>query len=213
MSATGQSDGVLHWPNRVVAVEDLRRRLNGHRELLLPPQTVVTPLALEELRTRGIPVRQEDETPTQATKLLWGYAQDRAYAMVPSAARALQRAGLALKELPGGERTAAHAWARAVAECVARGECLGGVLFCDNPALVCCVANKVAGLRAAAVATISQAAQALHSFAPNLVAVEMPGRTFFEIRQMLRTFCQSGLPRCPDDAAGMLRELDGHAHR
>jgi hypothetical protein len=212
MSVNGQTDGVLRWPGRVVAAADLRRSLNGHRELLLSPRTVVTPLALEELRTQGIRIRREEEKPAAAASALWGYGQDRAHAMVQSAARAAQRDGLALRELSPLEKSPPD-WAKAVAECVARGECHGGVLFCDNPALVCCVANKVAGLRAAAVASIAQAAQALATFAPNLVAVPMPGRTFFEIRQILLTFCQAGLPRCPDGAACTLRELDGHAHR
>jgi hypothetical protein len=35
----------------------------------------------------------------------------------------------------------------------------------------------------------------------NLFAIEMPGRTFFEFRQMLKSI------------AKVLQELDGHAHR
>ena len=37
-------------------------------------------------------------------------------------------------------------------------------------------------------------------------------RTFFEVRQILRTLYQGGL-HCPDGVAFTLRELDGHAHR
>ena len=77
--------------------------------------------------------------------------------------------------------------------------------------LVCCVANKVPGLRAAAVTTVAQAARATHSLGANLLAVEMPGRTYFEVRQILRAVCGAGA--CPDTVAGTLRELDGHAHR
>jgi len=218
MSSNGQHDAtppteaVLRWPNRVVAADDLRRCLNGHRELRLPPDAVVTPLALEELRTQGIQISREEQTSSRQPRAFWGFGQDRVYGLVLTAVRALQREGLILKELPGAQSPTPH-WARAVAVSVDRGEFLGGVLFCDNPALLCCIANKVAGVRAAAVATIGAASQALHSFAPNFVAVEMPGRTFFEIRQILRMFCQAGLPRCPDGAVNTLRELDGHAHR
>jgi hypothetical protein len=42
--------------------------------------------------------------------------------------------------------------------------------------------------------------------------VEMPGRTFFEVRQILRTLLGNGTT-CPDGVACTLRELDGHAHR
>jgi hypothetical protein len=47
----------------------------------------------------------------------------------------------------------------------------------------------------------------------NMLAVEMPGRTFFEIKQMLRLLGTGAKPCCPDGVACTLRELDGHAHR
>src|SRR5262245_33428583 len=103
MSANGQSrnaDGlVLHWTGRVLAAEDLRRSLNGHRELVLTPQAVVTPLAAEELRARGVQVRrQASENKPQAAPS-WGVAQERPHALVASAVQALRREGLGLAEL------------------------------------------------------------------------------------------------------------------
>jgi hypothetical protein len=96
---------------------------------------------------------------------------------------------------------------------VVRGECLGGVIFCRDPGLVCCVANKLAGLRSVAVLTIARAARATLTLSPNLVAVEMPGRTFFELRQILRTLVTCDGSGCPAGVATALKELDGHAHR
>jgi ribose 5-phosphate isomerase RpiB len=87
------------------------------------------------------------------------------------------------------------------------------VVFCGDPGLVCCVANKVPGLRAAAAWTVTQAARAALALGANLVAVEMPGRTFFEVRQILRALCAGGGSGCPGDVARTLGELDGHAHR
>src|ERR671936_111052 len=120
MNANGRlpdapADGaVLRWPGRVLAADDLRRSLNGHREVVVPEQAVITPLAAEQRRREGLPLTE------------------------------LSPAG---NDLP-------CRWARAVAECVRRRECRGGVVFCDDPGLVCCVANKVAGLRAVAVTTV-----------------------------------------------------------
>jgi hypothetical protein len=130
--------------------------------------------------------------------------------MVETVLRTLARDSAPLRELatlctgPGCD------WAKALAECVARGDCCGGVVFCDDPGLVCCVANKVPGLRAAAVVNVAQAARATRTLGVNLLAVEMPGRTFFEVRQILSTLCR---PACPDGVACTLRGLDGHAHR
>jgi hypothetical protein len=203
---------VLHWPGRVLAAVDLRRSLNGHREVVLGPQTVLTPLAGEELRHGGVTVRRLPTAAPATDGPPWGYAQDRPHALVQSAVQALARDGLVVRELPAaGVDELACRWARAVAECVARGDCAGGVLFCTDPGLVCCVANKLAGLRAVPVSTVGQAARAALTLAANLLAVEMPGRTYFEVRQILKILC--GPATCPDGVARTLRELDGHAHR
>jgi len=217
MGANGQlpeasADGqVLRWTGRVVAAADLRQSLNGHCELQVPERTIITPLAWEELRARGVRVRSQATEPVPAGRT-WGFAQDRAYAEVASAVKALRRGGPILTEMASCDG-APCSWSRALAECVARGECQGGVVFCLDPGLVCCVANKVAGLRAVAIATIAQAAQALRALDPNFVAVAMPGRTFFEIQQILRCLCGPAERTCPEGVARTLRELDGHAHR
>jgi ribose 5-phosphate isomerase RpiB len=141
-----------------------------------------------------------------------GYAEDRPYPMVACAVLALRREGHCLVELACAKTESPCRWSHAVATCLARGDCHGGVMFCEDPGLVCCVANKVPGLRAVAVTTVSQAARATHTLGANLLAVEMPGRTYYEVRQILRTLC-TGTGACPDGIACTLRELDGHAHR
>ena len=69
--------------------------------------------------------------------------------------------------------------------------------FCDDPGLVCCVANKVPGLRAVAVHGIAQAERHWLGLGANLLVVEMPGRTFFEMRQMLQLCGGKQRLRCP----------------
>jgi hypothetical protein len=213
MTANGQKTetvaDVLRWPSRVVSAVDLLRHLNGHRRLLVQRQAILTPNAVEELRQRGVAVERETVVPTFAPT--WGYGQDWPHANVHSAIQALEREGCYFQVLSIGNSALPAVWARHLAEGVIQGACAGGVVFCANPALVCCVANKVAGLRAAAVTTLAQLGQALQTLAPNLIAIEMPGRTFFEVRQMLRTV---GTTRsCPESVACTLKELDGHAHR
>jgi ribose 5-phosphate isomerase RpiB len=153
----------------------------------------------------------ERETASKTASML-GIGQDRPHPMVSSAVQALTRDGLAFRDFPLRTDQLPCQWARAVAECLAQGVCASGVLFCNDPGLVCCVANKVSGLRAVPVVTIAQAARATMSLAANLLVVEMPGRTFFEIRQILRLLAGSARV-CPDGVACVLQELDGHAHR
>jgi hypothetical protein len=200
----------LHWTGRVLAAEDVRRNLNGHRTVVPSAGTVVTPSAREELLARGVRLdRPGENAPSGTTR---GYATDRAYPQIAPALLALVREGLCLVELAVGSPQAPPRWSRAVAACLARGECRGAAVFCEDPGLVCCVANKVPGLRAAAVTTVSQAARATLSLGANLLAVEMPGRTYFEVRQILRTICNNATA-CPADVADTLGELDGFAHR
>jgi hypothetical protein len=210
---TATTDGAaLHWPGRVLAADDLRRSLNGHRRIVLGRSAVVTPSAAEQLRADGVEIVRQASEERLSRAPTWGYAQDRAYPAVSAALRGLEREGLAVKELPtdGGLQCR---WARALAECVARGDCLGGAIFCQDPGLVCCVANKAPGLRAAAAATVGQAARATLTLGANLLIVEMPGRTYFEVRQIFRILIEAGSPRCPEGAAFTLAEMDGHAHR
>src|SRR5436190_131222 len=198
----------LAWPRRVLSLADLRHSLNGHREVSIGLDTVVTPLAVEQLRDRGVRVVRQSPA---AASVPYGHGQDRPYPLVASAIQALTKEGLTFREWQQPDGLACR-WAKAVAECVASGECEGGVLFCSDPGLACCVANKVPGLRAVPVTTVQQAARATLGLAANLLVVEMPGRTFFEIRQTLRTLMALSRP-CPDGVACTLTELDGHAHR
>jgi hypothetical protein len=103
-------------------------------------------------------------------------------------------------------------WVRQVAEGVGRGPCRAVAVFCHDAGLASCIANKVAGVRAAAVATVAQGARALDQLGANVLVIEMAGRTYFECKEMLRLCCR-GTAVCPDQVACVLQELDGHAHR
>ena len=141
-SAHGQ---VLTWSRRVLSVADLHKSLNGHREMILAHDTVVTPLAGEELRDRGILLRRETAGKPSATGPVWGCGQDRPYPLVQSAVQALAHEGLAVRDFPAVGNDLPCRWAKAVAECLARGECAGGVLFCEDPGLVAAWPTRSAG--------------------------------------------------------------------
>jgi hypothetical protein len=124
-------------------------------------------------------------------------------ALVDAALAALRREGTLLTMLPG---RIPLEWARAAAKDQA-----GGIVFCGDPGLVCCIANKLKGVRAAAVSSVRQALQARRTFGATFLAVETPGRTLFELRQIVRAAVQP--VACPADVAKLLGDLDGHAHR
>jgi ribose 5-phosphate isomerase RpiB len=213
MNAAQQSStSVLCWPKRLLSADDLRRHLTSQRELVLLPGAIVTPLAADELKAREVRIRWQAPAAKEATAKqgTWSYAQEQPDALIASAVQALRHDGiiLAALDVPGMSTS----WARSVAESIGGATSLGCVVFCAEPALVSCVANKIAGVRAALVFNVPQVLRAQKHLAPNLFAVEMPGRTFFELRHMLKTIV-SGSASCPDEIANTLKELDGHAHR
>src|SRR5436305_133304 len=142
----------------------------------------------------------------------WGYSiEGKPPVMLQVALRTLQRNGTPPQEFPAcnGE---ACGWVRRVAECLRDGTCRVAVLFCEDAGLACCVANKVPGVRAAAVGSVPQARRALNGLGANLLVVEAQGRTFFEFKELLRLCGNGSLAPCPPGVACVLTELDGHAH-
>jgi hypothetical protein len=141
----------------------------------------------------------------------WGYAvEGRPSTMLHIALRAMHGNGHAPQLLPECKGDTCD-WIRSVAECLRSRQCRMGVLFCRDACLACCIANKVPGVRAAAVWTVAQAERALEKLGANLLIVDMADRTYFECKTMLRLCCEG--TSCPPNVACILRELDGHAHR
>jgi hypothetical protein len=141
----------------------------------------------------------------------WGYAvEGRPSTMLQIALRSVNRNGHSPQSLPECKGETCD-WIRSVAECLRSGRCRTAVLFCRDACLACCVANKVPGVRAAAVGTVAQAERAREQLGANLLIVEMADRTYFECKEMLRLCCEGA--NCPPNVACILQELDGHAHR
>jgi len=201
------TSSVLVWPKRLLSADDLRRHLTSQRELVLLPKTVVTPLAADELKAKGVRVSWQvpGAVAVESAKPgTWIYAQEKHEPMVASVLLALERDGIKLPSINGSART--------LAETILRGSHAGGILFTADSALACCIANKVAGIRAATGFSVLQVTRAKKTLGANFYAVEVPGRTFFELRQMLKSIVADG-SRCTDELAGVFKELDGHAHR
>jgi hypothetical protein len=215
MSMTpNNSTSVLCWPKKVLSADDLRRHLTSQRELLLLPRTVITPLALDELRAKGIRVQWQaspgmNDAIPGGPSAKWYYAQETPDTMISLVMHALEREGVQVAYIAPG-----LPWVSAIAsyaEMLVSNKS-GGIAFVREPSLVCCIANKIAGIRAASVHSVPSIAATKKALGPNLFALDQSGKTFFELRQMLRTITADA-PKCGDDIAKTLSELDGHAHR
>lgn len=137
----------------------------------------------------------------------WAYAVDRE--PPPMLRLALEKVKLLPLPACNGDPCG---WVRGVAECLKKGECRGALIFCQGASPACCVANKVKGVRAAAVDSVDDVDEALAGLGANVLIVDPAGKTFFEFKQMLR-LCLNSPATCPAGVARVLEELDGHAHR
>lgn len=205
---------VLWWPGKLLSEDDLRRHWTSQGELVLGSRTIVTPLAWDWLRARHVQVRREvtDTVPASAgaPNAAWGIAEETPSEVVAAAIKALTLEGRSLTRLAG--RTGPLApWIRSFARAVAAGDPAALCLFCQEPALAACLANKVTGVRAVTVAAAAQLGSLQKTLGPNFYAIAAAGRTYFELRQLLQRIT-AVTPSCPPDLATTLTELE-HAHR
>lgn len=199
---------ILAWPGRVVSAQEFTRLWRGQRRLAVQPGTVLTPSALEELKARGVAVERQSPAASKNTASC-AVAQEAPWAVVEAALAALQRDGRPLTRLPERGAKNESAWAVELGRLVAGGA--RAAVFCRNAGLVSCLANKIKGVRAAVANTPAQLGAVVAALAPNLVAVDMPGRTLHEIRQTLSALMHIKPP--PAELAATLKELEADAHR
>ena len=215
----GTGNSVLRWNGGVITAQALRESLNGERELHVTPRAVITPLAADHLKANGVQVVREEQAAKPVARHEekpiggWGYVQERPDSMVGSVMQSLKREGMNLSELSRGTcqsptSDSACGLARHVAQCVGRGDFRGAIVFCHDPGLVSCVANKVKEIRAVAIASTSQAGKAVKGLGANFLALEIGKQTFFELRQIMRGVCGEAVG-CPESVAGFLKELEG----
>ncbi len=197
---------VLWWTGQLLAEDDLRRHWTNQGEIVLSPRTIVTPLAFDFLKGKRIAIRREDKaSDKRMSQTVWGIAEETPSPLVAAAVKALMHEGRTLAAIVGrGIRT--------IATNVSKGDPLGAVIVSDQPGLAVCIANKIPGVRAASISHATEVGLLIKTLGPNLFALTTTGRTFFELRQLLKAATASP-PACPETLAKTLQELDGHAHR
>lgn len=122
----------------------------------------------------------------------------------------MEREGLSVREV--SLQSPPFESVRNIAVQISDGKLVGSVIFSHVPSIVTCIANKVPGVRAVMVSTVGQAALASIELSANMFIVEMPGRTYYEIKQFLRVI-HDAKPELNSMLARILEELDGRAHR
>jgi hypothetical protein len=213
-SAPETQTSVLTWTTRVLTELDFRRAWQGETTVEIARNTIVTPLAREHLRDKGVALTwRSDGSTSKKSSTGWNLAVERNDPRALAVLKAISGEGKSPTILHGPGNSTRSQWYRSLAEAVSGSNIRGMLAFCVDPEVCICVAAKVAGVRPALAVTPAQTARVLITLGCNFVALETTGRTFYELRQMTRIVTESGKPEAPPELAAVLKEQDGRAHR
>jgi hypothetical protein len=179
------------FAGRLLAVRHVELLAPGQHEVCVAPGTVVTPLARDLLKQRGIALRQValKEAARVARSGEWGFAVDETAVsgMVAALGRALcEEMWSELEATPGS----AAQW---VAEAAHRG----AFLLTAQASVAVWRACQVAGVRAAVADDPDAVARAVRHLGVNLLVVEPLGKSISWIRRLGATFRSAGAPVRP----------------
>jgi hypothetical protein len=198
--AAAPQNGDLFIDARVVTMESLGGRLNGAKQLVVSPGALVTPSVRDELRRRGIELKQECAAknamrPLASVLLIAG----RNGGDPEMAVQTLRQAGVDVKtELTNCLIEAAGKLAAAVA-----GRSLG-ILWTRHTAVALCLANRYRSVRAVLAAGVPATVTAVAAVGANVLVVDPTAGTLYERKQVLREFCLGGIRECPQELKEVL---------
>jgi hypothetical protein len=183
--------GTNGFAGRLLAVRHVELIAPGQHEVCVAPGTVVTPLARDLLKQRGIALRQvaAAEGERASSRGDWGFAIDESAASGTVAAlrRALcEEMWFELEATSGGA-------ARWVAEVAHRG----ALLLTAEASVAVWQACQVAGVRASDASDPDAVARAVRHLGVNLLVVEPLGKSISWIRRLGATFRSAGAPVRP----------------
>jgi ribose 5-phosphate isomerase RpiB len=186
-----------------ILLEDLRRE---DREIRLPEGALLTPAARDWLKEHSLPVTWEKAPGGGPAKL--------AAVMDPSLAelrmiRAMLDRGGRLAEViePVGGRSGIVAATRRLCGKVARREVAKGVVLAQDGAVPVCVANKHNGIRAALGVNIPMVEEAARSLGVNLLVLEYPTLTTYQMRQMIERLL-AGPTAAPPETSATIENIE-----
>lgn len=191
-SASSQPSATFAIVDRVVTAELLAARLNGQKwaKVAICPKAVITPSAFDYLRTHKIVWhRNTAEAAPNPNKPI-----TRWKALIVTATPSVLQAVEHTENQTFGKQWS-HELLGSADEAIAastsaihRGEVSGVTVFADHAELIACRGNRSDRINAAVVSDV-QLIPALKQYMQlNLMVVRPSGRSFFELRNLLKEF-------------------------
>jgi hypothetical protein len=187
-------DGEVSVDGRVVTLESIAGRLQGAKQLMVPPGALVTPSVRDELRRNGISLVRACHASVRKdlprVLLVVGRTRND-----PAAAMEwLFKDGIDAHAETSDCMIAAT---DKLAAAVAAGQMLG-LLWTRHTAVGLCLLNRHRGVRAVLAAGVSITSAAIASVGANALIVDPTVGSHYEKKQILRDFCLGGIRHCPE---------------
>jgi hypothetical protein len=191
------TSGAEVFAGRLLALRQVEAMPGATREVRVAPGTVVTPLARDLLKTRGIALRMVARAEVARVRHPgeWGFAiieEGAESGTIAAMRRTLIEGEWAELEGSLGE---ALRW---VAEVPHRG----AMVLTEEASVAVWQACQVAGVRAASVADPDAVARAVRRLGMNLMVVEPRGKSISWMKQLGLTFRRAGAPAGIDREEG-----------
>ena len=174
------------------------------REIRVTSETVITPIARDMLKRRGIVLRLVSELEA-ARRGTWGFGLDPDLSTPEAIRRALFSANRGWNEIEGNVID--------VARWVASDPDRGAVMFAVEGSVACWMASRAPGVRSAAPADADGVARAVNSLGINLLVIEPAGHSIPSLLNCVKVFRNSGAPQVPEWLGGRVSHEDWRGDR
>jgi hypothetical protein len=189
-AAAPAANRTLELTDKLVTLATLENRLANIDRLALGAGAVVTPAALDELRSRGIEVVRTAATAstTARTTLTISVAEVASGACdVPGLIAAMAKSGVAVERIAETGLTSVTAELADLAAKSGRPV----VLLTSRPATAVCIANRRRGVRAVGGREARGVLESIQEVAANFVAIDPASLSAFELRRLIGEFVVS----------------------
>jgi hypothetical protein len=196
--------GQLRIDQRVITTALLDGRLDGVRQVVVPPRAVVTPAVRDALRKKRITIvngTNQVETASVSTGYILGVVDSGGKFAAAAAAISGE-----LGDITRLDNDCVIKAVRSVGHEVAAGRG-AGVVITARPSVALCLANRQNGVRAAWAVSAAAVQEAMRHVGANLLIVDPTAHGVYELRVMAREFAK-GNHACPQVYS---QALDGEA--
>lgn len=198
------------FAGHLLGLRDAERLAEGASEIAIAPGTVVTPMARDHLKHRGVAVRWASygEMAQVGARGEWGFAIE-----VDSGLGNALRRDLLVREREtwrevGVDHTDAARW-------VAESPDRAAIALTPEASVATWRACQTPGVRAATATDPDMVSRACRHLGANLLIIEPVGQSIYSLKQLCATYRRAGLPRVPDGiavpTAGVATRLPGRA--